>query len=129
MAHLRSPDDNVTARFRQKPPNGRPATIHPGQQPPEPGATSPISPSASEQRNRDEQRRQESEREPNIAPSQQNRQDSPLFTSTRSQIGEAARETRVQVHQHHSGVTPIQHPGHSSTQSPSDAGHRSGGAA
>ena len=36
MAHLRSPDDNVTARFRQKPPNGRPATVYPGQPGPTP---------------------------------------------------------------------------------------------
>src|ERR1019366_5339219 len=99
MAHLRARDSQVS-RFRQRPPNDRPATVHPGQQPPQPGASSPISPSASEQRNRDEQRRQESEREPNIAPSRQNRQDTLLFTSTRSQIGEAARETQVQQHRH-----------------------------
>jgi hypothetical protein len=36
MAHLRAPDDNVTARFRQKPPNSRPATVHPGQPGPTP---------------------------------------------------------------------------------------------
>ena len=85
----------------------------------------PLSPSASSQRNQDEQRRQESERAPSAAPSRQNRQDAPLFTSSRSQIGEQARETRVQQHQHHSGVTPIQHPGASPKQSPNDSGRRS----
>lgn len=125
MAHLRSPDDNVTSRFRQKPQNDRPADVHPGQQPPLPGASSPISPSASEQRSRDEQRRQESEREPNVAPSRQNRADAPLFTSSHSSVAEAARETRVQQHQHHAGITPITHPGASPRQSPNDSGRSS----
>ncbi len=125
MAHLRSPDDNVTARFRQKPRGSLPQNVHPGEQPPEPGATSPISPSASEQRNRDEQRRQESEREPNVAPSRQNRADAPLFTSPRSGVAEAARDMRVQQHQHHAGITPIDHPGASPQQKPNDSGRSS----
>ncbi len=130
MAHLRAPDDEVAARFRQKPRGTIPQGVHPGQQPPLPGASSPISPSASEQRNRDAERAQEQGlHESTVKPQRVDPKDSPLFTSSGSGVAEAAREMRVQQHQHTAGVTPITHPGHSSTQSPSDAGHHSGGAA
>jgi hypothetical protein len=123
MAHLRVSDDNVTARFRQKPPNDRPATVHPGQ--PLPGASSPISPSASTQRNVDQQMREEQETHSPAASRQRiDPKDSPLFTSSDSSVAEAARETRVQQHQHTAGITPIDHPGASSRQSPNDSGTR-----
>src|SRR5208282_177025 len=115
------------SRFRQKPRGDVPFMVHPGQPPPNqlqnPG---PISPSASSQRNEDEARRQRAELAPNAAPSRQNTQDAPLFTSPRSSVAEAERETRVQQHQHHSGVIPIQHPGASPQQKPNDGGRRSG---
>ncbi len=122
MANLRINDDSV-ARFRQKPRGTIPQDVHAGQ--PLPGAGSPISPSASTQINVDQQRREEQEmHSPGVSPQHQNNHDSPLFTSPRSQIAEAGRETRVQQHQHHSGVTPIQHPGASPQQKPNDSGTR-----
>ncbi len=39
MAHLQAPDDQVRERFRQPPPNGRPSSLHPAQQPPGPQAS------------------------------------------------------------------------------------------
>ncbi len=126
MAHLRAPDDNVTARFRQKPRGTIPQDVHAGQQPPNQLQNpQPISPSASTQRNVDQQRREEQEmHSPGVSPQRQNDHDAPLFTSPRSSVAEAARETRVQQHQHTAGITPIDHPGASSRQNPNDSGTR-----
>jgi len=85
----------------------------------------PITPSASSQRNEDEARRQRAELAPNAAPQRVDPTGAPLFTSSRSQIGEAARETRVQQHQHHAGIFSVQHPGASPQQKPNDAGRSS----
>src|SRR5208282_2833757 len=101
--------------------------VHPGEPPPNRLQNpAPISPSASSQRNADEQRRQaQGLHESTVKPQRVDPTDAPLFTSPRSSVAEAARETRVQQHQHHSGVTPVDHPGASPQQKPNDAGRSS----
>ncbi len=85
----------------------------------------PVSPSAIAQQNRDEQRREESENEPNVAPSRANNQDAPLFTH-RSKITPVEHPF---VQPPRGDMPQNEHPGQSPTQSPNDGGRSSGGAA
>jgi len=101
--------------------------VHPGQPPPNQLQNpQPISPSASEQRNRDAQRAQaQGLHESTVKPQRVDPTDAPLFTTSRSSVAEAARETRVQQHQHRAGIRPVDHPGASPQQKPNDSGRRS----
>ena len=136
MARLRSPDNTIAERFRQRPRGTIPQSVHAGQQPPNPKASPPIPPSASSQRNRDEQRRQESElQEPTVQPQRETQSQGrhPLYDGGSSAIADQARQTREAARQveivHGATITHVTHPGASPTQSPNDSGRRSGGRA
>jgi|SRR5208282_706185 len=117
------------SRFRQKPPNDRPATVHPGQ--PVPGAGSSISPSASSRRNRDEQRRQESEQQkPSVSPQRETQSQGrhPLFDGNSSAVADQARQVQERNRQeivHGARITEVRHPGASPQQKPNDSGRPS----
>jgi hypothetical protein len=107
-----------------------PSGVHAGQQPPNPKASPPISPSASSQRNRDEQRRQESElQEPTVQPQRetQSQVHHPLFDGNSSAVADQARQTREAAREtvvHGATIRAVEHPGASPKQSPNDSGTR-----
>lgn len=121
-------------RFRQGPRGDMPSGVHAGQQPPNPKASPPISPSASSQRNEDEARRQRAELAPNAAPQPETQSQGrhPLFDGNRSAVANQVAQTREAAHQIevvHGATVRHLTPHTSPQQSPSDAGRRSGGAA
>ncbi len=128
MANLRIADD-VVARFRQKPRCTIPQDTHAGQQPPLPGASSPISPSASEQRNRDAQRAQEQElHESTVKPQREGNSQGnhPLYAGG-SGVANQVRQTQEAARQeivHGATITEVRHPGASPQQKPNDSGTR-----
>ena len=94
----------------------------------------PLTPSASSQRNVDEQRRQESERAPNGAPQPEGNSQvhHPHFDGNSSQIADQARQVQERNRQeivHGARITSVNHPGASPRQKPNDSGTPSGGPA
>ena len=131
MARLRARDSEAAARFRQKPRGDMPFMQHPGQQPNQLQNPQPISPSASEQQNRDAQRRQQSElQEPTVKPQREGNSQGnhPLHDGGSSAVADQARQGREAARQvevvHGARITSVNHPGASPKQSPNDSGTR-----